>query len=144
MYTVVKDPIAWIDVDWKSIDVGSPDEGSVPADRSIRMKVKLLGRSELVAMLEGTAAKQVEEVARDVARDWAGVVDEDKRPVPFSIEVLNQILEHEPGFATGFEISYTKACLGQGKVRSGNSSASPADGQGDEAKPAAKPARKSS
>jgi len=144
MYTVVKEPIAWIDVDWQTLEIGSPEEGSVQAYRSIRMKVKLIGRSELLAMLEGTTSKTVEEIAREVSRDWAGVVDEDKRPVPFSIEILAQILEHEPGFASGFEIAFTKACVGQGKVRTGNSSASPADGQGGEAKPKSKPARKSS
>lgn len=144
MYQIVTEPIVWIDVDWTSLEPGGPEEASVQVQRSFRMKVALLARSELLAMLQGEVAQDVEAVARKTCRDWAGVVDEDKRPIPFAIEILDRILEHEPGFAQGFELSYTKACLGAGKTRTGNSGASPADGPAGGAKRARKPARRNS
>jgi hypothetical protein len=143
MYVVTKEKTVWIDVDWTSVDTGCPDEGSVQVERSIRMKVELLPRSEVLAMLTGEEVRKIEEVARQVSRDWSGVVDEDKRPVPFSIEVLDAILEHEPGFAAGFDLSYLRAANGQGKVREKNSEGSPDDGRAD-AEPGKKQASKSS
>lgn len=138
MYTIVREAVAWIDVDWTGLETGGPDEASVEVARSIRMKVLLLPRSELLKILPpalgGTAVegKDVAELALEVARDWAGVVDEDKRPLAFSAELLEQILEHEHGFASGFEISYLKACGGRGKVREKNSDRSPEDGRAEE------------
>lgn len=143
MYQLVTEPVAWIDVDWTSLDVGGPDEASVQVDRSLRLKVAFLPRSELVDLLAGKQAATIEEIALKVTRDWAGVVDEDKRPITFSADLLARILEHEPGFASGFEISFVRASLGQGKVREKNSEGSPEGGRADETA-ATKPARKSS
>ena len=143
MYQLVKEPVAWIDIDWTGLETGGPEEASVQVDRSLRMKVRFLPRSELIEMLDGNVTKPLDELARDVCRDWAGVVDEDKRPIPFSAEMLASIMENEGGFATGFEISYLKAAMGQGKVREKNSPGSPDDGRAD-AKPAKKPARQTS
>jgi hypothetical protein len=135
MFVLSKDPVAWVDIDWTSLAPGSAEEGSVTVERSIRMKVKLLPRSELLPMLGGEVSKKLDDLVAEVAQDWSNIVDEDRRPVPFSIEKLKLVMEHEPGFAAGFDLSYTKACLGQGKVREGNSAASPADGQAGEAAP---------
>ena len=136
MYVIVKDPVAWIDVEWTSLDVGGPKEGEASAEvkRSFRMKVKFLPRAEFLDMMpveiggNGLVQKDIGELAREVCLDWDGPVDEDKRPVPFSIETLSQIIEHERGFAAGFELSYLMASNGRGKVREKNSKPSPAAG----------------
>ncbi len=143
MYQLVKEPVAWIDVDWTGLETGGPEEASVQADRTLRMKVRFLPRSELIEMLEGNVTKPLDELAREVCRDWSGVVDEDKRPIPFSAEILDSIMENEGGFATGFEISYLKAAMGQGKVREKNSEGSPNDGRAG-AKTGKKPAPRTS
>ena len=132
MYTLTKEPIAWIDVDWTSLAPGSAEEASVEVQRSIRVKVAFLSRTELAEVLDGTRRMSVPELAARVARDWAGVVDEDKRPLAFTPELLSQVMEHEPGFAIGFEASYLKAAIGQGKVREKNSEGSPSDGRAEE------------
>lgn len=129
MYQLVKEPVAWIDIDWTGLETGGPEEASVQVDRSLRMKVRFLPRTELIDMLEGNVSKPLNELAVEVCRDWSGVVDEDKRAIPFSVEMLESIIENEGGFATGFEISYLKAAMGQGKVREKNLDGSPGDGR---------------
>lgn len=144
MYQLVKEPVAWIDVDWTGLETGGPEEASVQVDRTLRMKVRFLPRSELIEILDGKASKSLDELAREVCRDWAGVVDEDKRPIPFSTDMLASIIENEGGFATGFEISYLKAAMGQGKVREKNLDGLPSDGQAAAAKGKKKPAPQTS
>lgn len=135
MYTLVNEAVAWIEVTWKTLDIGSAEEASVQVERSIRLKVAFLPHSEFMGMLNGKVDGPVADVARRVTRDWSGVVDEDKRAVPFSTEMLTQILEHEPGFVTGFELSFIKASLGQGKEREKNSVGSPGDGRAEKPQP---------
>lgn len=150
MYTIVKEPVVWIDVEWNSLDVGGPEEASVQVERAIRMKVVLLPRSEMLKSLpevlggSGEEVKDVKELCLDVVRDWAGVVDEDKRPLAFDKDLLAAIVENEPGFTTGFELSYITAFNGRGKVREKNSGGSPSNGRAEGAKAKPRPRRSKS
>jgi hypothetical protein len=56
----------------------------------------------------------------------------DRKPWPFTAENLEAMVELTPGFALGFQSSYQRAWLGQGKVREKNSDGSPADGRAGE------------
>jgi hypothetical protein len=133
-FILVDEPVAWIDVEWNSVAVGDANNASVGVHRAIRMKIAFLPRTEWLDMLPvsvggtGKVTKDVNALALEQSRDWAAVVDEDKRPIAFSIVKLNQMLELEPGFAGGFELSFAMAQAGRGKAREKNSPGSPPAG----------------
>jgi len=55
----------------------------------------------------------------NACRDWRGVVDADKQPVPFSRELLLTMLKAGPWFYHGIYESYARS-LSAGEVRKGN------------------------
>lgn len=121
MYQFVKEPTAWIDVEWNGLD----EEGFAQTNQ-IRMKVVLVPVSD-ATKTEGSEEATVEFVKR-VSRDWSSIQGPDGKHFPFTAENIEAMCEHVPGFNAGFVRSYFKAWAGQGKIREKNSNASRADG----------------
>jgi hypothetical protein len=127
LYQVVTEPTAWIDVEWAGLD----DEG-FEIQPTIRMKVVFLPLSDMQRVLSGEAQEDTIDFAKRVSRDWSQIVGPDKKPWPFTPENLETMVDLTPGFALGFQTSYQRAWLGQGKVREKNSPGSLADGRAGE------------
>jgi hypothetical protein len=123
LYQVVTEPTAWIDVEWAGLD-----EEGYEFTGSIRVKVVFLPLSEMQKVMSGEAGEDTVDFAKRVSRDWSQIVGPDRKPWPFTAENLEAMVELTPGFALGFQASYQRAWLGQGKVREKNSEGSPADG----------------
>jgi hypothetical protein len=128
MYQVVKEPVAWIDVEWQGLD-----EEGFEQTNSIRMQVAFLPLSEMEGLLSGESEEKTIEFAKRVSRDWSQIRGPDGKPWPFTAENLAALVDLTPGFAIGFQASYLTAYRGRGKVREKNSEGSPPDGQAGEA-----------
>lgn len=138
MYVVTKERLAWMDVEWTSLN-----EAGESVTNSFRMKVELVELDPFEAFLRvfaggaGDGDINPRDFITSVAKDWDEILDEDKKPFPFTPENVAVIIQ-SPGFLTGWQLSYVKAWNGQVKVREKNSSGSPGDGR---AAPARKPRR---
>jgi hypothetical protein len=150
MYTFLKEPIAWADIEWSGLD-----EEGFEQKNTIRAKIVFLPLSEMERMLlrelatiklsvgitltdeemamVAEPAERTVDFAKRVVRDWSQILGPDKKPFPFTAENLEMMVEHSPGFASGFRESYRAAWQGQGKVREKNSPSSPSDGRAAEA-----------
>lgn len=157
MYTFLKEPIAWTDIEWSGLD-----EEGFEQKNTIRAKIAFVPLSEMekillreLALLKLSAgivlsedeqaaaagdAERTSDFAKRVMRDWSQILGPDKKPFPFTAENLELMVEHSPGFARGFWESYRAAWQGQGKIREKNSESSPSDGRADEASATKPPA----
>lgn len=133
MYQVVTEPTAWIDVEWAGLD-----EEGFELTSSIRVKVVFIPLTEMQKAISGESGEQTVDFAKRVSRDWSQIVGPDRKPWPFTAENLETMVELTPGFALGFQASYQRAWMGQGKVREKNFDGSLADGRAGEA-PETKP-----
>lgn len=134
MYTVVKEPTSWIDVEWEGLD-----EEGFERTNTIRMKVVLLPMSEMVKVMSPETETATVDLAKRIARDWSQIVGPDKKPWPFTAKNLEELIEHTPGFGLGLQVSYSRAWQGRGKVREKKSERSPHSGR---AAGSARPPRK--
>lgn len=127
MYKIVKEPVAWIDVEWKGLD-----EEGFETTHSIRAQVMFLPLSEMEKILTGEAEERTVEFAKRVLRDWTQIRGPDDKPFPFTDVNVELLFEVTPGFAIGFQNSYNRAWLGRGKTRAKNSEGSADDGRAAE------------
>jgi hypothetical protein len=147
MYVVTKERMTWFDVEWSSLD-----EAGEPVTNTIRMKGVLVDLDQFnafvqVALIDSSAngnegTQQPVKFIHEVSRDWAEIVDEQRRPFTFNPDNLNVLIQ-APGFLLGWTMSYVKAWNGQAKAREKNSDSSPADGRAGAARRPRRP-RKSS
>lgn len=150
MFQLVKEPIAWIDVEWSGLD-----EEGFEQTNSIRMQVVFLPLSEIEKIAErelatikfgagidlteaerallATPAERTVDFAKRVVRNWSGILGPDKKPLPFNAKNLEMVIDCVPGFGAGFGPSYNNAWRGQGKAREKNFESSPSDGRADAA-----------
>jgi hypothetical protein len=132
MFKLVKEPTAWIDIEWDMLD-----EDGYETQQSLRMKVALVEADEAQKLLSFTLGQASEgdfdnkAFIRAVAREWDEIVDEHGKPYPFSAANLDVVMQ-APGFLLGWNLSYIKAWNGRGKVREKNLPGSPGDGRASE------------
>jgi len=142
MYVVTDKRNAWMRVEWSTL----AKDGSQLTE-SFRMKVELVPLEEFEEFLTIFAGQHdggkgpLDFIAR-VASDWDEIVDEDKKPFPFTPENLGIVIRG-PGFLTGWQLSYIRAWQGQPQEREKNSESSPPDGPAGEGSRAARRARPS-
>lgn len=139
MFTIVKEPVAWIDIEWSGLD-----EEGFSQNNLIRMKVALLPLSEMQTCFGGESEEVTGDVIKKVARDWSGVRAEGGKVMEMTSENLELMVEVVPNFARGFQSSYLKAWLGQGREREKNCESSPDGGRAADDQAGTKPAPKSS
>lgn len=126
MYVVTKQKQAWADFEWDTLT-----EDGAPITETLSMKVKLVDADryrEFLAAFSGAGELDVREFIREVAIDWRGIIDEDKKAFEFNAENLDTVIQI-PGFIVGWQLSYIRAWNGQAKAREKNFDSSPVDGQ---------------
>lgn len=89
---------------WWPVTVQMPDPASPGSflTQELRVEFEPLPQDEAIAIDEaGAALRSMREIndhgvqyMRRVVRGWDGVEDEDGKPVPFSVELLEQALQH--------------------------------------------------
>lgn len=128
MFTVTKEPLSWIDVEWPGLDADG-----FSTTNSIRMKVAFLPTTEMQNLFGNEGQEETADLVKRVGRDWGNIQGEGGVAFPFTPDNVDTLVEHVPNFARGFQASYVQAWLGQGKEREKNSAGSPVDGRADEA-----------
>lgn len=142
MFVVTKEPVAWMRVEWTSLDEAGDQVANsfrmkvalVPLERFERFMISFAGGQAIAAVqdslalgdrppLEGPVA-----FIKDVALDWDEIVGPDKRPFAFTPDNLDLVAQF-PGFLNGWQLSYTRAWYGQTGEREKNSPGSPGDGR---------------
>lgn len=125
MFKIGSQRLTWVEVKW----TGLADDGT-EIENAIEVQVELVDRSRLQEQIAAEAAAEgvtTDAFAKEITKDWKGVGDADGNPLGFTPDKFTLLLE-QPGFLIAFGRAYATAWRGQGKVRAGNSNASPAAG----------------
>lgn len=93
---------------------------------SFEMQFVAVPQDQARALTEELAKLEPEERQRrqhdqllSASRDWRGVVDDDKKAIPFSGEMLTALLNAAPWYSIGIYDSYTRSLLPD-EARKGN------------------------
>lgn len=129
-YVLVKRPSYWRTVEWNS----SVDDDEIVTNR-VRLKFVRTSATEFdkwwTTDTTGWTRSQISAHNREVfdlcVSNWDGIVDEDKKALPFADPYIDDLLE-TPNFVGGFVRAYAEFIAALPKVVTGNSAASPDGG----------------
>lgn len=130
MFMLVKEPLAWITVNWPGLS-----ESGDAITHSIRVKCLLLPFAEMTSVFNLESDMTTLDLMIRVARDWQDVFYS-AGAMACTADNIGLLIEGSPNFAVGFVQSYTKAWLGQVETREKNFASSPDDGRAEKAEAA--------
>lgn len=109
------------------INLPNPEKSGQWKQESFEMKFTHMGKEEAKRIADEFAAlknederqKHMHDQLLELTLDWSGVEDGQKQPVPFSREILLQLLDAGPWYANGIYASWTSS-LNKEEARRGN------------------------
>lgn len=118
----------WVAVKWPGLA-----EDGTRVENEIQCQITLVDRDVFQQELQrdndpSADPSHAVDFAKANTHDWKGVGDQDGKPLPFSAENF-QLLIQSPGFLFGWGQAYMQAWAGVSGIREGNSDPSPAVGQ---------------
>lgn len=92
-----------------------PDQGGVPRPFEFTLNSRRMGAEEMKRLADDTE-RTVADVIAEKAEGWSGVLDGDDRPLSFTPEALQQLLDI-PGMAGLVLAAYVEACGARGREK---------------------------